>query len=148
MTLTNHLLAGAVIAKVLPLPVAIPVAFASHFALDAVPHFGFPNIEVRMKRINLLRAVICLDFCVSVLLSIWLIRSGHIRWFLVGLVAYSPDFLWLYRFPIEEKFGKVRPTKGNRFVQFRRNIQKKYERIWGGIVELVFASVMFWAVRS
>jgi hypothetical protein len=142
MTLTNHLLTGAVIAKALPLPVAIPIAFLSHFVLDALPHFGFANVEERMQRLNQFRWVIILDIVLSIALSVWLLRNGHTEWFVVGLVAYSPDLLWIYRFTVEEKFGKMRPTKGNWFIQFHRRIQK-YERIWGGGVELVYAAGMF-----
>lgn len=144
MTLTNHLLTGSVLAKVLPLPVAVPVAFASHFFLDAMPHFGLQdmsNIEERHKHKKLLASVVLLDIVLAIVLSLWLINSGHIKWLLVGLVAYSPDLLWIYRFTVEEKFGKLAPTKGNRFIQFHVNIQK-YERIWGGGVETVYAAAM------
>jgi len=140
MTLTNHLLTGAALGKFLPLPVAIPLAFASHFVLDALPHFGFPNIDARMKHLTMFKAVICADFLLSALLSIWLIRAHHAKWLLTGLVAYSPDVLWIYRFAVEEKFGKVHPTRGNRFIQFHRDIQK-YERVWGGSIELLYGSM-------
>lgn len=146
MTLTNHLLSGAVIAKIAPLPVAIPLAFASHFLLDALPHFGFPSIEERIKHLKQFRQVVLVDVILAAVFSAWLIINGRYAWLMVGLVAYSPDLLWLYRFTVEEKFGKVKPTKGNLFVQFHRNIQK-HERPWGAAVELVFAAVMFLAVQ-
>ena len=146
MTLTNHLLTGAALAKFLPIPVAVPVALASHFVLDALPHFGFPSIEERMRHLTLFRTVIALDGILSITLSIWLIRNGHYSWLLVGLVAYSPDLLWIYRFAIEEKFGRVEPTRGNRFIRFHIDIQK-YERVWGGAVEILYAAGMFLLVR-
>ncbi|HEY4160679.1 MAG TPA: hypothetical protein VGM08_01320 [Candidatus Saccharimonadales bacterium] len=146
MTATNHLLTGAILGKFLPLPVAIPLAFASHFILDALPHFGFPSIDIRIKHLGLLKTVICADIFLSVLLSVWLIHARHAAWFLTGLVAYSPDVFWIYRFTVEEKFGKVHPTKGNRFVQLHRNIQK-YERIWGGLVEMLYGGALLLLVR-
>lgn len=146
MTLTNHLLTGAALSKFLPLPLAIPLAFASHFVLDALPHFGFPNIESRMKRLWLFKFVIGLDLFLAVALSTWFVKSGHSEWLFTGLVAYSPDLLWIYRFTVEEKFGKVHPTTGNRFIQFHRNIQK-YERLWGGIIELVYGVFIFSLLR-
>lgn len=142
MTLTNHLLTGAVAAKLLPLPIAIPIAFASHFVLDALPHFGFRDIDERMRKLKQFRWVVVLDIVMAISLSLWLIKNHHTQWLLAGLIAYSPDLLWIYRFTVEEKFGKVHPTKGNRFIQFHRNIQK-YERAWGGIVELTYAAGMF-----
>lgn len=146
MTLTNHLLTGAVLAKFLPLPLAIPLAFASHFVLDAMPHFGFKTIEERMRRIGIFRAVVILDIVTAAVTSVWLVSNGHIQWLLTGLVAYSPDLLWVYRFTVEEKFGKTTPTQGNWFIQFHRNIQK-YERIWGIAVEIVFGLIIYSILR-
>jgi membrane-bound metal-dependent hydrolase YbcI (DUF457 family) len=149
MTLTNHLLTGAALAKFMPLPIAVPLAFASHFVLDALPHFGFKgmgNMEARRKHKKLLISVVSLDCILGILLSVWLIDAGHYKWLLVGAVAYSPDLLWVYRFTIVEKFGKLAPNKGNRFTQFHSNIQK-YERVWGGAVELVYAAGMFLIIR-
>ncbi|MEO5709008.1 MAG: hypothetical protein ABIQ59_04215 [Nocardioidaceae bacterium] len=41
MLITNHVLAGAVVGHVVPGPVsAFAVGVASHFAMDAVPHWG------------------------------------------------------------------------------------------------------------
>lgn len=142
MTLTNHLLTGAALAKFLPVPIAIPLAFASHFVLDALPHFGLRTIEKRMQRLKLFKAVIVADIVLGVFIAIWLIKSGHYFWLFNGLIAYSPDLLWIYRFTIQEKFGKIKPTKGNRFIRFHRQIQK-YERVWGIGVEIVYGVTIF-----
>gem|GEM_PF-3706801 len=91
-------------------------------------------------------SVVILDVVAAVLISVWLIASGHSSRFFVGVVAYSPDLLWIYRFTVEEKFGKLTPTKGNRFIQFHVNIQK-YERIWGGFVEVFYAAILLAIVR-
>jgi hypothetical protein len=137
MTLTNHVLTGSVLAKVLPLPVAIPLAFASHFVLDALPHFGYKTDEDRIENVHSFRLVVLLDAIATTLLVLWLLRGRHYAWLLGGAAAYAPDLVWIYRFTVEEKFGKARPTEGNRFIQFHRNIQK-YERVWGIGVELVY----------
>ena len=42
MTITNHLLAGSLIGLTVAQPaLAIALAFASHFVMDALPHFGY-----------------------------------------------------------------------------------------------------------
>jgi hypothetical protein len=42
MTATNHAITGAIIAVVIDKPViALPLALLSHFAQDALPHFGY-----------------------------------------------------------------------------------------------------------
>lgn len=43
MFLTNHALTGALIGLELPVPAAVPAAFASHFFMDGLPHFGNPK---------------------------------------------------------------------------------------------------------
>ena len=146
MTFTNHLLTGAALAKFLPPPIAIPLAFASHFILDALPHFGFKTIEERMRHLGVFKIVVLADVLIGALLMAWFIKSAHYFWLVNGLIAYSPDLLWIYRFTIEEKFGKVKPTKGNHFIQFHREIQK-YERLWGIAVELAYGLAMFALIK-
>ncbi|MGH7240449.1 MAG: hypothetical protein ACREHG_10375, partial [Candidatus Saccharimonadales bacterium] len=110
MTLTNHLLAGAVISKFLPWPIAIPLAFASHFILDACPHFGFGSFEkARKQHGKLLFFALVADVVVAGLISWWLLQAGHWVWFITGLVAYSPDIVWIYQFV---RFHKVDPSNG------------------------------------
>jgi hypothetical protein len=42
--ITNHVLTGAVVGALAPsVPAAVALGVASHFALDAVPHFGVPD---------------------------------------------------------------------------------------------------------
>src|SRR5438270_5495542 len=44
MTATNHAITGAAIALAVKKPeLAIPLAFISHFALDAIPHYNPPG---------------------------------------------------------------------------------------------------------
>lgn len=146
MTLTNHTLAGAAIAKFLPLPLAIPLAFASHFILDSLPHWGFESVEHEREHMRLYLSVVISDFITTVIIGIWLVNSGHLTWLLVGLVAYSPDIVWIYRFIVKEKFGKLYPTKGNVFIQFHKSLQR-YESYWGSAVELMFAMVLYTIVH-
>lgn len=147
MTLTNHLLTGALIGKLLPLPIAVPVAFASHFLLDSLPHFGFDDFEEEIKKhARLWQAILIVDFILAVIFSAWLIRTSHYQWFIVGLVAYSPDVIWIYRFIFEEKFGHKPEKKGGRFIQFHKKIQK-YESLKGGLVEICYALGLFLIIR-
>src|SRR6202050_887638 len=91
MTLTNHLLTGVHLAMVFPAPIAIPLAFASHFILDALPHFGYKTIEERMHHLGIFKIVIIADVIFSVFIAIWLLKSKHYFWLVNGLIAYSPD---------------------------------------------------------
>ena len=50
MTATNHALSGALIGLAVMQPIlALPLAFVSHFMLDAVPHFGFDEHGGHLK---------------------------------------------------------------------------------------------------
>ena len=54
MTGFNHGMTGAVIALTVKKPeLAIPLSFLSHFAQDAIPHFGIPGYKLFTKKFNL-----------------------------------------------------------------------------------------------
>ncbi len=131
MTLTNHVLAGSLLAKLLPLPVAIPLAFLSHFVLDSLPHFGVTEKQHQPANMILDRVVIGIDIATFIAVAIWLISNGRTEWLLVGLVAFSPDSIWVYRYVIEEKFGTLPEKAGGWFVKFHAGIQKfEFQQGW------------------
>jgi len=141
MTATNHALTGALIGLSIGNPwLALPAAFASHFVLDAVPHFGFKNAksleewlpDIRFKLMLAFEVV----FCFCIVLALFLLRPDH--WFLGALCAFvaaSPD---LYSLPIFLYYNQVtaRPIKWNAFRRFHLGIQT--ERTWGAWIELVW----------
>jgi hypothetical protein len=118
MTLTTHAIVGAALASFLtssPLAAAA-VAFASHFALDAIPHWDYPIASASVQPNNtaamrydraLLRdiLVIGLDALVGTLIGVALFASPSTFWIvLLGAgMAILPDPLqFLYgRFPRE-----------------------------------------------
>jgi hypothetical protein len=149
MTLTNHLVTGAVLGKYLPLPVAIPVAFASHFVLDSLPHFGFKNQANYQRHKKWWIAVVATDLLVSLLLTLWLLRAGHLSWWLVGFVAFMPDLVWvpwLFRVIVRGDTAGVGPRKERWFIRFHAKIQR-YERPWGIAVELAYLLVLVVVLR-
>ena len=51
MTSSNHILAGSLVATYFSSPwTVLPLAFMSHFALDALPHFGNTNVKLNAKQ--------------------------------------------------------------------------------------------------
>ncbi len=138
MTGANHVLTGAVIGAVIKEPVvAIPLAFASHFALDSLPHFGFSSWEQRTKYKRLLEIVLLIDgIMLAAVISVLL--NASVNWLIVvcAFAAVSPDLVWVYRYIVPEKFGKLKPSDGNRFTQFHKNIQKR-EFPRGFIIEYI-----------
>lgn len=112
----NHALAGALIAVTVP-PTYVPlVALASHFVMDAFPHFG--KSEIFKPYTRSFKALLVFDamMCFAVLGCAWWLFSD--RWVLVTLgifFATLPDFLWL----IERKV-----TWASSYFSFARRIQR------------------------
>ena len=139
MTVTNHVMAGAIIAVAVQKPeLAIPLAFISHFVLDALPHFGrvADNVFERNKN-KLFRTVVSIDTVLSLSLLVLLpfLLHNKVDWwvtFVCILAAVCPDFVWVYRF-----FGEIKSRNYKKigwFSRFHKWIQWG-ERPWGIILE-------------
>lgn len=137
MLATNHALSGALIGAVLPLPIAIPVAFASHFVLDALPHYGIlpehRNTSTRYKLIVFSDTFIALSIAaVAAVLQKWNME-------ITGWVAYSPDALWVAWYFAHGRDLHLKPN--NAFMRFHISIQR-YEREWGIIPDMIFVAIL------
>lgn len=135
MTATNHALTGALIATVVGQPLlAIPLAFASHFACDVIPHFG-TNMKFGSTHMFVRLGV---DGLVAILLALFLISRGvHNPFFLAvsGFAAMSPDLAWLY---YGLKHGDHVDAPLDRFTRWHSRIQKSETPI-GLLPELIWA---------
>ena len=142
MTGTNHFLTGAAIGLSVTQPViALPLAFLSHFVLDALPHFGVAYDENLKSRPKIFSRVTWVDapigaglLLLAALTQPWLVPVCMV-------LALSPDFVWIYKFLVLEQSGKLPPTPKGPISQFHKDIQR-YERSWGIYVEIVFAAVL------
>src|SRR5688572_12550977 len=106
MTTSNHILAGTLIALTIKEPLlALPLAFASHFVLDALPHYGYDGDgygEALKHKLTYLMEF----FGLAGLTLIYL--SGAFGWNLALLAAFfavSPDIEWPYRYFLFERKG-------------------------------------------
>ncbi len=149
MTGTNHFLTGGLIGLTITNPfAAVPLAFLSHFVLDALPHFGVKFDKSIGRRPEIFTTVTRIDTFIALALLAFAFMAQP---WLVGvcmLVALSPDFVWLYKFSIQEQFGKLPPAPKGRLSQFHKDIQR-YEFKSGIYIELVIGVVlaaMFWSV--
>jgi hypothetical protein len=133
MTATNHAITAANIALVTKSWWAVPIALASHFVLDALPHFGEPGIEDRHSKFKLVASVDLALFIATFLLVlatanqyIWLVLAS-------GFFAVLPDSVWFYRYYLEHKLGSL-PAR-NKLTHFHAKIQWG-ERPWGWVIEI------------
>lgn len=111
MTATNHALAGAVVALVVKEPLlALPLAFLSHFLVDYIPHFSFPDKQLFKRSFNTLLISDALMCILLVVVSYFVFPDA---WVLVSacmFLATSPDLMWAYyRLYIE----RIRAQKPN-----------------------------------
>lgn len=95
MRAVNHALVGSSIAAAIGNAWALPLAFASHFVLDAVPHFDDPA-KMPLGSRPFWAAVIADGILVTMLL-VFILLSGTNSLLLItsGLLAVSPDAVHL-----------------------------------------------------
>jgi hypothetical protein len=149
VTATNHILAGSVLAAVIKQPViALPLALASHFVLDAMPHFGLNTWEERIKYIRIFLGTTVLDIILGFSIFIFLF-AVHAPWYVIvaGALAYSPDLMWVYRYAIKEKFGSFAHEHKGRLAKFHKGIQKR-EFSLGLFVEVPLITALFLSLKS
>jgi hypothetical protein len=133
----NHALSGALLAKYLPLPIALPLAFVSHFVLDSLPHFGIPH---HMRDHSKIWRIFSLIDIGGALVLAGLAISWHEYWMLIGgIIACSPDFIWVGRVLKSRSFKLDVHT--HPFSKWHAKIQR-FERPWGLIIDVIFASIM------
>lgn len=139
MTATNHALTGTVIGLVIGEPlIALPVALASHFVCDAIPHFGrqLPNNGYLKTSEFQSYLLITGGLCVALIAGLAIFRPQH--WALASVCAFAaaaPDLLSLNRY-LKVRRGK--PWKGGLFSKFACGIQW-FERPIGMAVEVAWA---------
>jgi len=142
MRAINHALTGAVIGLTISQPaVAVPVAFASHFALDMVPHFGNDSEAVGGKNFrNWLVADALL--CVALVAVLLMVRPHY--WWLAALCAFAaaaPDLASAPRFFALQRGRRYQTA--SMFIRLAKRIQW-FERPIGAVVEITwFGAVIF-----
>jgi hypothetical protein len=142
MTATNHAITGAIVGLAISNPVlALPLAFASHFLIDMLPHFGFEGnrgfgeaLKHRRSRAIPIIEPILLLFIVLLLAY----YSASIWVYCAAFLAVSPDFVGVYNYLAYEKKSKAQ----NKFlyffhIRFHRPIQR-FERPWGIYIEAIY----------
>lgn len=142
MTGTNHGITGAVLALLVKEPaLAVTLSFFSHFACDAIPHFGLaPKDRLFDHKFNI---ILSLDFliAVSLMVVLGLLFPKH-RWLIwtCMIAAASPDLMWAYYRLYIERIKKQKVHLGT-FAQFHQGIQWS-ETPKGWFVEIGWLLVM------
>src|ERR1035437_1319913 len=118
MTLTTHAVVGAAIAASMPNHpvVGFALAFASHFVLDAIPHWDYPLSSQKTDNVNRLNddMIINKNFFID-LLKIGIDMSCGILLVLFFFTLHSPHLFWI---PMIGVAGAVLPD-ALQFVYFK-----------------------------
>jgi hypothetical protein len=150
MTGFNHATTGALIAGVVVNPlVAIPLAFVSHFVLDAIPHFGwdFDQDVFERNRSKELRLALVSEIPLSILAIVTLpiIMKPIVSWRVTLLSIFAAmcmDFIWIYRGIREELTKKVKPR--NWIMNFHLKASNHHQKfIIGMLLEVLWFAVAF-----
>ncbi|QQS19649.1 hypothetical protein IPL85_05265 [Candidatus Saccharibacteria bacterium] len=133
MTAPNHALTGALIGLAVPsMWLSVPLAFVSHFVLDAIPHYDVPgeSNEARIDSRQFLFIQIVGGFvlCVGLVALLW--WSQVPNWLSLSVCAFIatvPDLLSIPRF-LAVKRGHKDPVNSNLFWKFHNDIQRQHPR--------------------
>jgi hypothetical protein len=157
MILSTHAVVGGAIASLFPAhPVLVALAaFASHFAIDAIPHWDYPVQAISLKlgannrrligdlRLYLDLALIGFDACAGLLIAIWLFATATGVIVLGALAGMAPDPL---RF-----VHTVFPNRPLAALQrFHKWIHTKSNLKWplGISSQALFAAAISWVVLT
>lgn len=140
MRLINHATTGALIGLSLTPLAAVPIAFTSHFLLDAVPHYG-PRYGDAAVSTKLFTGGLLIDMVACVALVLILIVSQPWQWLvacLCSFVATLPDVGWLPGYlRAQSKKGSFTPEGQGRVLRFAKRIQW-FEKPIGVLVEVAW----------
>lgn len=117
MTGINHALTGALVASAIKQPaLALPLAFLSHFVIDALPHWNY-----RIGNLKKRHMAMAIDLIASLLLLVILSQTVNADAWVVfagGILGILPDTMWLPYF-LTGKPSAINKPK-NPLHQFRR----------------------------
>lgn len=149
MMATSHAVTGAAIALAVREPgLALPLALASHFVLDAIPHIGLDEYGGHRKKKKLFHKILRADASLLALFLLFLLASG-VSWLVFACVflAGAPDFVWAYRYVVQEKLGKAKEHPKNPLNRFHSKIQWS-QTLHGAFLEIPYAFTILYIVTQ
>lgn len=140
MTVLNHAATGAIVALLVKQPaIAFPMAFASHFVLDGLPHYGVPD-ERRREFVSFKR-VLALDTLISpIFVLLMFMVTGSWVILLAAFLAVSPDFFWIGHMLHTKQHYLDMTLPQDPFSRFHKRIQWG-ERPWAWPIDLLYGVV-------
>lgn len=164
MTATAHALTGAVISLAVKQPwLSLPLAFASHFAADLLPHYNPPNLTKKhfvsyaaswsaKMRMTSFRLIFTTDMLLLILALIFIPFTGQsstvvspFTIFGCMVLAISPDFVGGFSY----LFSLFRPGKAKKNTDWftRLHVAIQWKEFPAGIwIEGIWLVLMTWLI--
>lgn len=146
---TPHVALGAAIAVAIPNPyVSIPLAFASHFVLDMVPHWNphfYTETQIHGKPTKLSTLIAVTDEIVAITLTLFIASyflPNYEKSILIMICAFASVLSDQIKFPYF--FFKMNGLI-KRWVLWERKIQVEVGPFWGILtqVAVIYASLLW-----
>lgn len=150
---TPHVVVGAAIATKIPNPlVAIPLAFASHFVLEKVPHWN-PHLNTEKKKFGKVTKqstrIVIVDTAISLTLGLYIASrtlpdTAHFATILAAcFFSVLPDVIEgpYFFFNVKNKFIE-------KWIAFQKSIQIDAEIIPGVITQIATIAASFWWILA
>lgn len=150
---TPHAIVGAAIASKIPNPfISLPLAFASHFVLDRIPHWN-PHLNTELKNNGKVteksKKIIALDVvsALSIGISIAFMKlpdqNAAIYVLLGAFCAVLPDLVEGPYF-----FWNIRTKAIDRWLKFQKSIQNDTSALPGLAIQLVTVIMAIWWIMN
>ena len=151
---TPHVAVGAAIASKIPNPlISIPLAFASHFALELVPHWN-PHLNTELKKYGKITKrstkIVAIDVVVSMAVGSFIAyralpNSAHAASILVASFAsVLPDVIEGPYF-----FLKIRSKAINKWVAFQKSVQNDTNIFFGLATQgITIIAALWWTLSK
>ena len=144
---TPHVAVGAAIATAIPNPlIAIPLAFASHFILEKVPHWN-PHLNTEIQKYGQKSTVICvIDASVALALGSFIAwgqlpDTAHaVTIMLASFFSVLPDVIEAPYFFLKQRSDFIK-----KWITFQKSIQEDTTPFWGFVTQsTTIAASLFW----
>lgn len=146
---TPHVVIGAVIASKIPNPlISIPLAFASHFVLDKVPHWN-PHLNTELKKFGRVTSestlFVVFDVALSLVLGFFIASRALPNYdqaltvLVASFAAILPDIVEAPHFFLNFKNEFIK-----KWITFQKSFQNDTTPIPGLATQLITILAAFW----
>lgn len=147
MILLVHLLFGAAISSTVKnIPLAIILAFLSHYLLDLIPHIEYPKENIDKKQWtkalpDIFRVFV--DFCLGILL-IWMFSKNQPIIYICAFFAILPDGFTVLNYFTPNKILETH-NKFHQKIHFLKH--KKISNFWRFIFQLLIVAISIFLLK-